>query len=109
MQSFAIDGATTAVVTRAQVVEATTQHKAVCLVFFVNGKLQPLIFPFTIKGLISSQQGAAFRGELIQGVATLVHLPDDCFNLASQVQVPTLMSAKILLADKALPRVCKGL
>ena len=40
----------------------------------------------------------AFWGELIQGQATLVHLPNDVFNLANQVQVPTLMSAKILLA-----------
>ena len=30
-----------------------------------------------------------------------MHLPDDVFNLADQVQVPTLMSAKILLAADA--------
>ena len=42
-----------------------------------------------------------FWGELIQGAATVVHLPDDIFNLSSKVQVPTLMSAKILLAANA--------
>ena len=43
----------------------------------------------------------AFWGELIQGASTVVHLPDDIFNLSAQVQVPTLMSAKILLAADA--------
>jgi hypothetical protein len=43
-----------------------------------------------------------FHGDLIKGMPTLVHfLPDKYFNLATQVQVPTLMSAKTLLAADA--------
>ena len=106
MLNFAIDGAAvvaTPATVRAQVVEATAQQVA-----FVNGKLQPFFLPFTIKPALGMAEDAsihnkvhAFWGELIQGAATLVHLPDDVVNLANQVQVPTLMSAKILLAANA--------
>ena len=78
---------------------------------FVNGKLQPFIFPLTIKpasGMVEDQsvhnKVHAFHGDLIEGKPTLVHfhfLPDEYFNLATQVQVPTLMSAKTLLAADA--------
>jgi len=111
MLNFAIDGAATVATpatVRAQVVEATAQQKAVGLVALVNGKLQPFFLPFTIKPALGMAEDLsfhnkvhAFYGELIQGAATVVHLPDDVFNLSSQVQVPTLMSAKILLAADA--------
>jgi len=111
MLNFAIDGAAavaTPATVRAQVVEATAQQKAVGLVALVNGKLQPFFLPFTIKPALGMAEDLsfhnkvhAFYGELIQGAATVVHLPDDVFNLSSQVQVPTLMSAKILLAANA--------
>jgi len=55
-----------------------------------------------VKDLSTHNKVHAFHGELIEGMPTLVHLPDDYFNLASQVQVPTLMSAKILLAANAI-------
>ena len=111
MQPFAIDGvaapATPAAV-RAQVVEATAQQKAVGLVAFIDGKLQPFFLPFTIKPALGMAEDPtihnkvhAFWGDLIQGASTVVHLPDDVFNLSTQVQVPTLMSAKILLAADA--------
>jgi hypothetical protein len=74
MNNFAIDGvaipATPAAV-RAQVVEAIAQQKAVGLVAFVDGKLQPFFLPFTIKpalGMLedptihNSQQGARVLG-----------------------------------------------
>jgi len=110
MLIFAIDGAAAATpaTVRAQVVEATTQQKAVGLVALVNGKLQPFFLPFTVKPALGMAEDLsfhykvhAFYGELIQGAATVVHLPDDVFNLSSQVQVPTLMSAKTLLAADA--------
>ena len=113
MTNFAIDAAgagtpATPATVRAQVVEATAQHKAVGLIAFVNGKLHPFFLPFTIKPALGMAEDLsihnkmhAFWGELIHGAATVVHLPDDFFNLSNQVQVPTLMSAKTLMAANA--------
>ena len=61
MQNFAINGAAvvaTPATVRAQVVEATAQQKAVGLVAFVNGKLQPFFLPFIIKPALGVAEDA---------------------------------------------------
>jgi hypothetical protein len=110
LQSFIIDGVTATnnlspAHVRAQIVEATAQRKAVCLVALIDGKIHPFFFPFTIKPALGVAEDTtmhnkmhAFHGEVINGNGILVHVPDDCFNQANKVQVPTLASAKALLA-----------
>ena len=79
-----------------------------CLVACINDKLHPFFLLFTIKPAVGMVEDLsvhnkmhAFHGEVIQGNATLVHLPDDYFNQATQFQVPTLLNAKALLAADA--------
>ena len=108
MLSFAINGVNAAAApatVRAQVVEATAQRKAVCLVALIGDKLQPFFLPFSIKpdlGVIEDlsihNKVHTFHGEVILGTATLVHVPDEYFNQQATllVQVPTVVSAKAL-------------
>ena len=111
MLPFTIDGANAAAspsTVRAQVVEATAQRKAVCLVALIDDMLQPFFLPFTIKPALGGVDDPsihnkmhAFHGEVILGMATLVHVPDDYFNQATPVQVPTVTHAKALIAGDA--------
>ena len=52
-------------------------------------------------GPINHYKVHAFQGEVILGVTTLVHVPDNCFNHATQVQVTTVMNTKALLVADA--------
>lgn len=106
MTPFAISaGSATPAVVRAQVVEATAQRKAVCFMALVAEKLQAFFFPFTIKPALGVAEDLsihnkmyAFHGEVVLGVGSLVHIPDDLFNQATSVIVPTTVNAKALLA-----------
>ena len=76
-----------------------------CLVA-LNGKmLQPFFLPFSIKPALGVTEDLsihsnvhAFQEKVVLGVAALVHVPAECFNQATQVQVPTALNAKALLA-----------
>ena len=105
----------TPAIVRALVAQTTAQQKAVCFIAFVIGKLQVLNLPFRLNPALGAPVDAttngklfAYQGELIQGVASLVEIPDNWFNLTPTVVVPLVASAQALLAADVNPTVTFG-
>ena len=71
----------------------------------VSNKLQAFFFHFTIKPALGvfkdlsiHNKMYAFHGKAVLEVGLLVHIPDDLFNHAPSVIIPTSASSKALLA-----------
>ena len=71
----------------------------------VAKKLQAFFFPFTIKPALGVAEDLsihnkmyAFHGEVVLGVGSFVHIPNDLFNQATSVIVPTTVNAKAIFA-----------
>jgi hypothetical protein len=74
-------------------------------VAFVVGKLQVFFLPFSLNTALgvpadptTNNKLFTFQGDVVQGVASMVHIPDDWFNLTARVLVPTVTNARGLLA-----------
>ena len=66
------------------VAEATAQRKAVCFVALVGDNLQLFLLPFCINLALGAPDDPystgklfAFQGNVLKGVGSLVHIPDD--------------------------------
>ena len=50
----------------------------------------------------------AFQGNVVKGVGSLVHIPDNRFNLTTRIVVPTVASARALMAADTNPAITFG-
>ena len=94
------------------IAEATTQQKAVCFVALVDDKLQLFLLPFRINSALGVPDDPyltgklfAFQGNVVKGVGSLVHIPDNWFNLTTSIVVPTVASSRALMASDTNPAI----
>jgi hypothetical protein len=84
-------------------------------VALVDDKLQLFLLPFCINAALgvpddpySTGKLFAFQGNVVKGVGSLVHIPDNCFNLTTRILVPTVASARALMAADTNPAITFG-
>ena len=90
----------------------TAQQKAVYFVALVDNKLQLFLLPFCINLALGVPDDPyltgklfAFQGNVVKGVGSLVHIPDNWFSLTTRIVVPTVASARELMAADTNPAI----